>query len=379
MNNYQPEVDILVKHYLGTPVAVAKVTVTAGPDRTIAGGSTYDLTSATGVKAFAASVSSDPSKVAAVEIMIGAQSYLEDRDDLAHVVLVYANCEKDGADRMSRVVLSGHSYRGVVYNDPGARLLSKGHIWFKNLVDLANTFPKAAAQTTHLIILACVAGAEEDIKNYYLMAFPNLRTVWGWTGTCPTGADAAATLEGWLTTTDRGPMRLPLPPAGQANWSQVTGDYQTGDQLDAATLLTSLRSDEPTFNQYLAGAKVDPDAHVGFLVGFYTRAQRAAGSVALPEPDKHYASRLSAQSLLLRFWPKVISKFWTMYKSVVAKGYGTAPTPDYGALSRLAALAEIAKFSSDANGAIIDKTEAQRLLTALRDLDNSVIGPSFIE
>jgi class 3 adenylate cyclase len=58
--------------------------------------------------------------------------------------------EKDGTDRMSRVVLSGHS---VGIDIEGAKF--KNHIYFSYLVDLAKLFPKAAGQTKHLEAPIC--------------------------------------------------------------------------------------------------------------------------------------------------------------------------------------------------------------------------------
>src|SRR5262249_2593844 len=153
-------------------VSVTKVTVTEGEDKTAVGGATYDLTGSTGIHAFAASLSSDAKTVSAVETLITSQSN-QDRDDLAHWIAVYAACEKDGIDRMSRVILSGHSYGTKVYNQE-----VKGAIYFKALVDLAGIFPKAAGQTKHLMVLACLAGDENLIKNTYQKAFPNLQTMW---------------------------------------------------------------------------------------------------------------------------------------------------------------------------------------------------------
>ena len=76
-----------------------------------------------------------------VKALLTAQSS-EDRDDLAHVIAVYAACEADGVDRMSRVVLSGHSYGTKVYNEN-----VKGAIYFDALIKLAGIFPKPAGQT----------------------------------------------------------------------------------------------------------------------------------------------------------------------------------------------------------------------------------------
>jgi hypothetical protein len=371
MNNYMPEVAKLDAQYKGTSVSVTKVTVTEGEDKTDVGGTTYDLTDPKGIKAFAASVSSDAKVTAAVEALITGQDS-ENRDDLAHVIAVYAACEKDGVDRMARVVLSGHSYGTKVYNED-----VKGAIYFSALVTLAGIFPKAAGQTKHLMVLACLAGAEDKIKDVYLKAFPNLKTVWGWTSSCPTGAGAAAALGTWSQTTDKDPAKLDKPPSGQANWA--VGVYQTDDPVDAPVLLAGLKADETKFNEYFAGTKVDKDSHAGFLFDYYRRARTAEETTsAIVGADHTYVAQHADQSFRLRFWPAMVSNFWKKNGPAVTKGYGTATVPSYGGMSRKDALAAIAKFSSDATGTAADKTEALRLLTALRDLDPAVISDNWL-
>lgn len=174
MGNFKPELTKLQSMYKGTSVAIIAVTVTEEEEKTKVGSSTFDLTTAAGIKAFAASLTGDAATAAKLETLINERTDW-DRDDLAHVISVYAATEKDGVDRMSRVVLSGeHNPDPKIYNKE-----IKGAIYFDSLVKLAGIFPKAAAQTKHLLMLACFAGEEELIKNYYLKAFPNLITVWG--------------------------------------------------------------------------------------------------------------------------------------------------------------------------------------------------------
>ncbi|WP_093166359.1 DUF4157 domain-containing protein [Variovorax sp. YR216] len=369
MNNYGPEVAQLATQYTGTSVKITKVTLSEHEEKTVSGGATYDLTQDSGIKAFAAAQSLDAAHTATLEALLKSQSS-SDRDDLAHVIAVYSACEKDGVDRMSRVVLSGHSYGTKVYNED-----AKGAILFDALVSLAGIFPKAAAQTRHLIVLACMAAEESTIKTYYLKAFPNLKTVSGWTSTCPTGAGAASALGTWASRTDADPTKLPAPPQGQANWA--LGNFQSGDPVDPVALMAALRADDAKFADYFAGTKVDPNSHSGPLTDYYHRARSAEQQSAITGADHTYAATHADQSFRLRFWPGMASGFWKKYGATVTKGYGSAKVPGFATMSRKDALAAIAKFDADATGATADKAEAKKLLTSLLNLDPTILSDNW--
>jgi hypothetical protein len=374
MNNYGPEVQKLNQIYGKTDTKVTTVTVTEHEEATQAGGATYDLTQDSGIKAFVDSLKlARPTDADALKALITAQSS-SDRDDLAHVISVYAQTEADGTDRMSRVVLSGHSYAESIYNED-----VKGKIRFDALVSLAAIFPKAAGQTKHLLALACLAGDEDTIKRYYLKAFPNMRTFWGWTrATCPTGAGAADVLAKWSALTDKNPTQMPLPPEHQATWA--SGNYQTNDPVDGPALMTRMRADEPTFNTYFNGDKTDPDAHAGFMFEYYQRARTGAlHTTEIAGADHDYAQLHADQSYRLRFWPGMVSNFWKHYSAIIQPCYGSATPPDFSKLSRKAALAAIAGFAPAPTATGCDNAKAGKLLNALRDLDASVLEGDWIK
>jgi hypothetical protein len=285
---------------------------------------------------------------------------------------VYAATEADGVDRMSRVVLSGHSAGTKVYNED-----VKGSIYFDALVTLAGICPKAARQTRHLLILACYAGEEDNIKNVYTKAFPNLQTFAGYTNACPTGSGAAASLRNWAGVTDKDPTKMEMPPSGQSNWAM--GAYQTNDPIDAKALISRLRTDESTFDDYFKGTKVDPNSHSGFLFEYYGRARTAELHTSeITGADHDYAKRHADQSYRLRFWSGMVSHFWKKNKGAITTGYGTATVPSYGTMTRKDALAAIAAFGSTSTATGATKAEAERLLDALRDLDPKELNDNWI-
>jgi hypothetical protein len=382
MNNYKPEVAKLSTIYKGTSVKVTSVTVTEEQDKTQAGGSTYDLTNKAGIEAFAISLVLDGKDKANapvrgkrtqdVEALLNSQSS-ENRDDLAHVISVYAATDADGVDRMSRVVLSGHSYGTKVYNED-----VKGAIYFDALVKLAGIFPSAAGQTKHLLVLACLAGDEDNVKKFYTKAFPSLQTFAGYTNSCPTGFGAAQSLEKWAGVTDKNPTKLDMPPSGQSNWAM--GVYQSDAPVNGAALMAGLRADEAKFNEYFNGTKVDPDNHSGFLFDYYVRARTAEQhSSTITGADHDYAQLHSDQSYRLRFWPAMVSNFWKKNKDAITKGYGTAAVPAYEKMSRKEALAAVANFGSTSNATGQERTEAERLLKALRELNPTELNDNWIK
>jgi Domain of unknown function (DUF4157) len=124
MNNADPEIKALLDRYRpGGSVSVTAVKGTAEESAaTIGGAATFDLTTDAGITALAAALTTDSAKQKRLHNIIAAQSE-EDRDDLAHVAKVYADTEADGKDRMTRVVLSGHSL-GWGSSGPAARSAS---------------------------------------------------------------------------------------------------------------------------------------------------------------------------------------------------------------------------------------------------------------
>ncbi|MGW5365691.1 hypothetical protein [Actinopolymorpha pittospori] len=347
------------------------MTVTENEAKTVAGGVTYDLTSDAGITSFAAAQSLDTTKTAQLVALIKGLGS-SDRDDLAHVVAVYAASEKDGVDRMSRVVLSGHSYGTKVYNGD-----AKGAVYFSTLTELAKLFPKAAAQTKHLIVMACFAGEESIITNTYRKAFPNLKTSAGWVYLSPTGAGAARALKDWAKRTDKDPTKLPAPPEGQANWA--LGNFQRGETVDPVALMSRLRSAEPTFLEYFAGTRADRDSHSGPLMDYYRTARSAEQQAAITGPDHAYAATHAEQAFRLRFWAGMAAGFWNSRGPAVTKGYGKATVPAFATMSRKDTLTAIAQFDVTAAGTEADKATAKRLLTALRDLDPAVLMDSWLE
>ena len=371
MNNADPEVKSLLGRYpSGSSVDVTVIKATEEQSATAVGGTTFDLTGDAGIEALAKSLTSEAARQAALARTLKAQAK-DDRDDLAHVAKVYADTEADGKDRMTRVVLSGHSGGMGV-------LGSSGEVYFSALVELAGVFPKAAGQTKHLIVAGCHTGDEGTILDYYIKAYPTLLTVWAWWDACPTGAGAAAAITTWARLTEHGETTLPKQGgAGIATWSGGVYQGSPSAKAPASSVLSSVRSDDARFQEYLDGTRAE-GPHGGWLEAYYGRVFGAARRPDITGADHDEMEQKRQRALLLRFWKNVAKHFSEKNGAAIAKGYGTATVPDYANLSRKDTLKAIAAFATTATGTAADKGAAATLLDGLKNLDPKVVPDSML-
>ncbi len=371
MNNADPEVKALLGRYKGTPVSVTVVKGTKEEAAATFGtGATFDLTADTGLDALVAALTTDTSKHAKLKALLKSQS-ASDRDDLAHVMKVYADTEADGKDRMTRVVLSGHSGGMGVFG-------SSGEVYFKGLVELASIFPRAANQTKHVIVAGCHTGDETTILDYYVKAFPSLLTVWAWWDACPTGPGAAAAIVRWAGLTERGQKTIPAQGGGISTYSGGTYSGAPSGKASPATVLASIRGDDARFQDYFDGTRADPSPHGGWLEAYYGRAFTAARRADVTGADHDEMELKRQRALLLRYWKNVAKNFWKANGSVITKGYGTAAAPDYPNLSRKGTLAAIAAFGAAATATGTDRAAAEAKLLGLKTLDPVLVPDSMV-
>ncbi len=371
MNNADPEVKALLGRYKGTPVAVTVVKGTAEETAaTIGTGATFDLSGDPGMDALAAALTTDTSKQAALKTLLKSQS-ASDRDDLAHVMKVYADTEADGKDRMMRVVLSGHSGGSGVFG-------STGEVYFKALVQLASIFPKAANQTKHVIVAGCHTGDETTILDYYVKAFPSVLTVWAWWDACPTGPGAAAAIVRWAGLTEHGETRIPAQGGGMATYSGGLYSGAPSGKASPATVLASIRSDDARFEEYFNGTRADPSPHGGWVESYYGRVFTAARRADITGADHDEMELKRQRALLLRYWKNVAKNFWKANGSVITKGYGMATVPDYPNLTRKDTLAAIAALLKTTTATGTERDAAEARLLGLKTLDPALVPESMV-
>jgi hypothetical protein len=372
MNNADPEIKALFGRYgSGSAVKITAIKGTAEETATgIVGVGTFDLTLDAGLESLATTLTPDPAKHARLVAIFKSQRN-QDRDDLAHVAKVYSDTEADGNDRMTRVVLSGHSGGMGVFG-------SSGEIYFDALIQLAGVFPTAANQTKHLIVAGCHTGDEGTILDYYVKAFPSLLTVWAWWDACPTGPGAASAIDTWAGLTERGAKTVPKQGGGIATWSSGVYEGAPSAKAPVASVLSSIRADDARFGEYFDGTRADPSPHGGWLEAYYGRVFSAARRPDVTGADHVEMDQKRQRALLLRFWKNVAKRFWTTNRTVITKGYGSATVPDFANMSRLDTLKAIADFATIATGSPTDKVAAARLLDGLKTLDPTSVPDSMI-
>jgi len=372
MNNADPEIARLAGRYRsGSPVSVTVVRATAEEKAAAIGGSaTFDLTTKAGRDALAAALTPDAAKQPKLAAIF-KRADKEDRDDLAHVAKVYSDTESDGKDRMTRVVLSGHSGGQEVFG-------ISGEIRFDALVDLADVFPRAANQVKHLMVAGCHTGDEGTILDFYVKAYPSLLTVWAWWDVCPTGTGAANAIEKWAGLTEHGETALPRQGGGIATWSGGRYQGSPSGAASVAAVLASIQADDARFGEYFDGTRADPSPHGGWLEAYYDRVLAAAARPDVTGVDHVGMNTRRQQALRLRFWPDLAKNFWAKHGPVITKGYGTGAVPNYPNLSRKDALKAISDFAAISTAADPDKAAAAALLDGLKNLDPVLIPPSMM-
>lgn len=362
VNMFASELPALQKQYEDSKLQVRSVTATKLETKFRVGKKTFDLTGAQGVKDFVATFGLGAADAQTLEDVINLHAPGE-RDEIANVIRVYAATESDGRDRMSRVVLSGHIGSDSVHSDTSAGL-PDARVKFEGLVRLQGVFPKAAAQVKHLMVAACFGGEESLINKYYIKAFPNVKTIEGWTVLCPSPTSAA--IGAWARRTDSDPTQAPKLGTGRATWSG--GVYQGDMPLPVAETMANFQTDETTFQKYVSGDLADPSAGQGWLARYYERLHNAQARIEITGADRTFIDEHVFKGFRLRHWKAMTSQFWKKHKSTIQAGYGSATSPDYSKLSRKDALAAIGRFDTEAKGTQADKDAAAALLHGVRDL-----------
>jgi hypothetical protein len=371
MNNPDPEIKALQTRYpSGSSVGLTIIKGTKEETATDIGtGTTFDLTSSTGIESFSKALTSDATKQATLKTIFTSQT-ASDRDDLAHVAKVYADTDADGKDRMTRVVLSGHS--------GGLGVFGHGsEVYFSALVELGKVFTKAANQTKHLIVAGCHTGDEGTILSYYVKAYPSLLTVWAWWDACPTGWGAATAIDKWAGLTEKGQTKLPTQGDGIATWSGGVYSGSASGKAPAASVLAAIRADDARFQEYFDGTRADPSPHGGWLEAYYSRVFAAARRPDITGTDHDEMELKRQRGLLLRYWKDVVKNYWAKNGATIKTGYGTAAMPDYEKLSRKDALTAIADFPTVSNAGASEKAAAQTLLVGLKTLDPKLVPDSM--
>jgi len=288
-----------------------------------------------------------------------------------------------------RVVLSGHG--------DGTWISGDDHDFFNknSVLNLGRALPQAARQIYSFHISSCQHGYDSRMEAFR-QVFPDLQMIWGYAGSSPSGASAYRHMIVWERSTHGFPAGgRPLDPSQIAGtrradvtavWTRAGGWH--GPQVRPfAELLRDATAGERQFRQYFDGQLEAEDPGRGFLYDYYNLLQQLSVHPEMDgQPDavrSQWAQRRN-QTLRLRLYRNVARNFQRERLSVVSAGYrvlGLAP-PDFGTLSRRAALEQIRSFRAQMDRTASVPPEADRLwreLEALRELDEARIPMAWVE
>jgi hypothetical protein len=353
-----------------------------GNDTISIDGTKYDLTDASDLTSFVATLGLPKDQSAAIAAAIRSGGY-DIKDELARIAWVWADAEK-GRGIPARLILSGHGVGTSIFGT------GNGSLQRATLASLAAAMPRAAAQIEDLHLAACYCGGQALVLEWAKI-FPRVKTVWAYSGSAPTEGGAVAHLRVWDRAT-RGDQEKINPRvvanAGKgyhvAIWSRIHGYLDESDLLPVATLRSNLAAGEPLFQAYLSGDRTVGNPHRGELRDYYNNVQALLG-----HPDSSAAERPAVEKKrdvtirLLYYDTAIRTGFAKNRADLIAAGYKALgmPPPNFGVLSRKAALEAIRKFSAAMSGrsGMADAEKLRpHLESGLRDLLASHIPETWI-
>ena len=331
----------------------------SGPqDRVRVNGKIYDLRDKAGIAAFASSLKLPAKNTAGVRHAL--QICEKDaKDELADLAAIWAQGEK-GAKIPSRLVLAGHSNGDGVWGD------GNGSLRLGPLLELSRALPHATAQIEDAFVTGCYSGGEVTMDQY-LLIFPRARTIWAYEAQAP-GVDNGATIDqaGWQEATrGRKFQTLDGPSASPGKrlsvWNYKTGYHASKPPLDLAALRGKVDWMEENFYRpafsgqqytYADGFKIPisiTDPYTGPVRQYYSWLVRLTQEKNLPEDERAYWVEKKHQAIRLLYFSKTVAPaFEQHFRAELTRGYAKMglKAPNFGHLSRAAALREIAAFQA---------------------------------
>lgn len=346
------------------------------------GSTTYDFTVDADRKAFVTTLGLSPEMTdKLVEVIKNAQSTVKgSRSELAQIIRMWAPAER-GETIPSRLVLSGHSLGG------GDVWGNQGEVYRDDIRAIAEIMHNAAKLIEDIHVAACYCGGQTDVMEW-LGIFPNLKTVWAYTGSGPTSdGGAPAHLVKWAAQT-RGRRtdfpRSAISSKDSSAWT-VGGGYKSSDPpKPLADTRKKVTDGEPLFQEYFKGNQVDASTSSGPLRSYYIDLQNLLQHPDLPKAERPALEQRRDTTILLIYYKKAIRKrFGKEHASAIDSGYKSLKlsVPDFATLSRADALAAIKRFSDTLAATDPQPQAALNLephLKAFAALDASKVPVSWI-
>jgi len=366
----------------------------AGNDKISSGGRTYDLTDGGQRLAFAQSLGLPPEQTQKIADAIGSAKYdgwgsaqTDAMDEVAQLAKIWAKAEHGGAIP-SRMIISGHHVGSAVWGD------DNGEVSWGTLQKLADAMPRAAAQVEDLNVSACYSGGAQ-MQSKYEGIFPNLKTVWAYSGSAPgSWSGAMAHQKYWERATRGDGTDLQGTIDTLKSWGTRKAENIVGTEVEApqayngpplSELRQRLRQGEPAYQRYFTGEEVVRDRQSGPLRQYYSNAiQTALQHPDLPDGERASIESLRDQCIRTLFYTSHIGpKFAREHRASITSGYqalGLTP-PDFSNLSRRDAMQAIDQYRAALDAARNPPQAAQDLLPLLNglwNLDPRVIPQNWI-
>jgi hypothetical protein len=336
------------------------------------GGHSYDLSTATGTTLFAAAVARayrlDYNQAAAIsEVLTNATA--SGRDELARLVLRWAPAEI-GATIASRLVLSGHSSAGVLWGHSSI-------VAYEAVRSVARALPSAARQIEDVHVSGCFTEHEVQDVAEWILAFPNLRTLWAYRSFAPAApvghlVDWELATRGRTSRLDESLARSHAPATAWSLTGGIVGSGLTLDERRARVVQADAR-----LSSYLSGDRAIAHAHqTDAEVDYGAYQMLAAHHDATPE-ERAAASLHAGQMLRARFYEQSVrGEFAARHGALIASALQRLglPPADFAALSRKEAL-QVTESVRDRAPSSRDRdvTRARALLSGLAALRPDVI------
>ena len=337
------------------------------------GGQRFDLATPDGRAAFLSKLGIRDTTARDVDAVL-AGAVDGKRGTLAQLVIAWSAAERGGAVP-SRLLLSGHSVGSGVFG-------ATSGLRFDDVRALAKAMPQAARQIEDIHLSGCYTSEQtRSAQASWKLAFPNLKTMWGYAGyaeTAPVHHFAA-----WESAT-RGRKEGIVPGAWLQNANVACWSVRNGyldKNVDIAVLEQRRRDADAAFDGLMTGtprmATSDSEpakSHYGTYRSLGNRSER---------PDAPVLTRQADQLLALRHYEVgVRATFAETYREEVTRGFQAVglPAPDYTRLSRAEALVksrELRDAMALARPVPPAAAALERVLVALDTLDPAVIKPEW--
>lgn len=355
-----------------------------GDDKLAAAGVVHDLSTAEGALAFTRTLGLPPGQTAEIARVL-VECPRDARDELGLVAEAWAVAEKGGS-APSRLVLSGHSVGTGVWGD------DNGMLTLDALADLGRAMPQAARGVEDVHIAGCYSGGEYAILRLRAI-FPRLKTAWAYAGSAP-GAASGATVHlalweratrGEGTDLDREIADRTRRGESVVVWTVDKGYQGGGAPAPIAEMRAGLAYLEPVFEQHMRGEVAVEDPQTGPLRDYYDALQMLLQHPELPAEERPALEARRDRTIRLLYYADTVARRFTQqHADAIRRGYAAIglPAPDFGAMSRAEALAEVARFSARVQGASAPPQDARVLAALLRsglvELDPAVIPEGWV-